>query len=656
MRSGKVSLLVSLLAALNSPSKIINKWRVVRYIIKQMKKILIASGVAVLAVAMIAGAQGYAFNTNLTVGSTGADVVALQTWLISSGYNISAIASGAAAKGYFGSQTKAAVQAYQTANGVPSTGFVGPLTRGKLNGTAAVATVATGCPAGYTCTLATGNTLPAVVGGSVEGALDKNLSLGDVETTLDEADVDAKVVGVEFRAHGSDEIIQRADVVFSLAASSGSTRLDRYVTSVSLWLNGQKLATLPATQATRDGSVSTLRFAGLSGKVSAEQTARLYVTVDAVSTIATAENGQNITVQIPASGVRAVDTSGITDTFFSSAYSNVFSVGTATGGTLTISEATTNPLAAQVKADANNTVTGVTLTSFTLRAKNSAVTITDLPIGLSVTGANVNSIVSNVTLKNGATALRTKSVSDSASSSVVVFDNINLTIPKDGTVTLTVVGDIKKFVAPFTTGDTLTASTTKELTGWSVEDAAGDAVTSSGSDLKGSATGGTVTFRATGVSVVAGDISVSKNAATVSGQGDQTQYTIKFAVSADDEDLFIDKSNQLATSPSSAGAGIAWATTTTSTSGSTDAGSANMSAEGTNTGDITAAYKVNAGSTRVFTLNVTLTATSTGYTGVRLTGINYTTDSAAAAGAGAAEYYTAGLENFKTNDVSMRKI
>ncbi|MEI7462886.1 MAG: peptidoglycan-binding domain-containing protein [Candidatus Taylorbacteria bacterium] len=126
-----------------------------------MKKILIASGVAVLAVAMIAGAQGYAFNTNLTVGSTGADVVALQTWLMSSGYNIASIANGAAAKGYFGSQTVAAVKAYQTANGVPSTGFVGPLTRGKLNGSAVVAnTVSTGCPAGYTCTLATGNTLP----------------------------------------------------------------------------------------------------------------------------------------------------------------------------------------------------------------------------------------------------------------------------------------------------------------------------------------------------------------------------------------------------------------------------------------------------------------------------------------------------------------
>src|SRR5579872_5662029 len=107
-----------------------------------MKKFLIASGVAALAFASIVSAQGYTFSTNLTVGSTGADVSALQTWLIANGYNIPAIASGAASKGYFGSQTQAAVEQYQTAVGLPSTGFVGPLTRGKLNGTSASMTTA----------------------------------------------------------------------------------------------------------------------------------------------------------------------------------------------------------------------------------------------------------------------------------------------------------------------------------------------------------------------------------------------------------------------------------------------------------------------------------------------------------------------------------
>ena len=99
-----------------------------------MKNVLIASGIAIFAIASIAGAQSYTFNTNLTVGSTGADVVALQTWLMANGYSIPSVASGAAAKGYFGAQTQKAVKAYQTAKDIPSTGFVGPLTRGALNG------------------------------------------------------------------------------------------------------------------------------------------------------------------------------------------------------------------------------------------------------------------------------------------------------------------------------------------------------------------------------------------------------------------------------------------------------------------------------------------------------------------------------------------
>jgi len=117
-----------------------------------MKKFLIATGVAVLAVAAVAAAQGYSFQTNLTVGSTGPDVTALQTWLIGAGYNIPAISGGTAVKGYFGAQTKAAVMRFQAAHGVPATGFVGPLTRGVLNGGATAMTTTVNCPAGYTCT------------------------------------------------------------------------------------------------------------------------------------------------------------------------------------------------------------------------------------------------------------------------------------------------------------------------------------------------------------------------------------------------------------------------------------------------------------------------------------------------------------------------
>jgi hypothetical protein len=66
----------------------------------------------------------YTFSKNLTIGATGADVVALQTWLINNGYNIPAISEGRTAKGYFGVTTARALARYQAAVGIEATGLV----------------------------------------------------------------------------------------------------------------------------------------------------------------------------------------------------------------------------------------------------------------------------------------------------------------------------------------------------------------------------------------------------------------------------------------------------------------------------------------------------------------------------------------------------
>ncbi len=80
------------------------------------------------------GSNGcYQFTTDLTIGSTGPDVVALQTWLIANGYSIPGISSGSTAKGSYDAQTASAVSAYQTAMYMPATGVLGALTRTKLN-------------------------------------------------------------------------------------------------------------------------------------------------------------------------------------------------------------------------------------------------------------------------------------------------------------------------------------------------------------------------------------------------------------------------------------------------------------------------------------------------------------------------------------------
>jgi hypothetical protein len=91
-------------------------------------------------------ATSYNFTRDLTVGSKGADVKALQQFLNSSGYKIAA--SGAGSPGSetetFGSLTKAALAKYQAAVGLsPAAGYFGPKTRAYIASLAAAPTTPT---------------------------------------------------------------------------------------------------------------------------------------------------------------------------------------------------------------------------------------------------------------------------------------------------------------------------------------------------------------------------------------------------------------------------------------------------------------------------------------------------------------------------------
>jgi peptidoglycan hydrolase-like protein with peptidoglycan-binding domain len=75
-------------------------------------------------------AQSYQFSQNLTIGSNGPDVIALQQILINKGY----LTSISTPTGYFGSGTRTALEQLQVANGIsPASGYCGAKTRAFLN-------------------------------------------------------------------------------------------------------------------------------------------------------------------------------------------------------------------------------------------------------------------------------------------------------------------------------------------------------------------------------------------------------------------------------------------------------------------------------------------------------------------------------------------
>ena len=75
----------------------------------------------------------YNWATNLSIGSTGSDVVALQTFLVGKGFDIKNVSNKWTAKGYFGNQTVSALKNYQTSVGLPVTGALDAATRAQMN-------------------------------------------------------------------------------------------------------------------------------------------------------------------------------------------------------------------------------------------------------------------------------------------------------------------------------------------------------------------------------------------------------------------------------------------------------------------------------------------------------------------------------------------
>ncbi|MCX6715763.1 MAG: peptidoglycan-binding protein, partial [Candidatus Taylorbacteria bacterium] len=75
----------------------------------------------------------YVYSRNLSIGSSGQDVAALQSFLIRNGFNIPNVANRLVAAGSFGTNTASALSRYQAVNGIAENGQFGSITRAKLN-------------------------------------------------------------------------------------------------------------------------------------------------------------------------------------------------------------------------------------------------------------------------------------------------------------------------------------------------------------------------------------------------------------------------------------------------------------------------------------------------------------------------------------------
>ncbi len=207
----------------------------------------------------------YAFTRSLTVGSRGDDVTALQNYLKSTG-NFSGTATG-----YFGSITKAAVAAWQTANGVsPAAGYFGTISRAKYVSVAGTSTTTT-----TTTTTVTG--APMSVMASSDNPVSANVQKGSannavLKVTFTGGATVSTITGLTIKSYGTTEATGSTDVsavklydengiqVGNDRTPAGNTINFVIVPALTIPVNGSRTITVNANIGTGAAVVATVRY------------------------------------------------------------------------------------------------------------------------------------------------------------------------------------------------------------------------------------------------------------------------------------------------------------------------------------------------------------------------------------------------------------
>lgn len=418
----------------------------------------------------------------------------------------SGIGSAGMETSFFGPATKAAVIKWQAKVGVNPIGIFGPASRAAFAAKGNVcggttSTLPAGCvpgamfssttglscstttpslPAGCTSTAGFSSTTGAKCDGSTggtpstgfnvsmngsRGSID-SVTLGsraDVEALEGEQNVEIYAVDIKTRNDGP-LMVQAADIWFS-QTSATTTVSDRpwdYFSKVSLMAGGQVLATVDASSASVWGDdVNTeitaansdreyrLRFNGLNVVLPSNTTSKLSVAVSMVNNLDSADEAAVWYVEHGV--VRIMDESGLVQNAdprpTATALEQSFVVAAADEAVLEIRDAANKVDATLVAVSETADTNGVNIYNFNLRERGGvAATVTELSATFTTdstvgaqNGDNEGSVIKRAYLYDGSTKLGEETVT---AGGAVIFDNMNISLAKDATKTLSVVVDL----------------------------------------------------------------------------------------------------------------------------------------------------------------------------------------------------------------------
>ena len=572
------------------------------------------------------------FTRDLTIGSRGQDVMALQSWLMSRGYSIPAGPTD-----YFGVQTQAAVAAYQRANGItPPAGYFGPITRAHVNASLTVV------PPTVPPTTPGDDDDDELQGGA--GSVDSyELISGLNNEEVGEGEEDVDVAGLEIEVDdGSDIEITSVRITFD--EGTANRDFDRYADEVSLWLDGDEVARMDADEFDDDSDFSQNLSLDGGAIIRRGDTADLVVAVSGISNLDSADEGETWTVDFEQIRFRDADNAIISEnpgtaarTFSFEEFASAANVG------IDISDGDEDINDSRIiTVDADDDTDNVEVLSFVMEIEgNSDITIDSLPIGFTVTGtaADLEDMVSEAVLYMDGDEVGSENTTNGVDT--LVFEDLDLTLDAGEEYEFIVEVTINDLSASLAEGDTIEATfgeTETDSADFDAEDESGDDV--GDSDISGSATGGPHSLSATGMMAefVSSSEQITFSADSV-GENDQGTFRIVFDVTAEDEDIRIDRSCEEG-GADAAGQGVEY-TITNSGSNTTIC---SLSSSSSDSEDTANTFEVDANDTRRFTLSVVATATADHFAQVELESINWGTETDNTN----ANYYTFNLDEFRT--------
>jgi hypothetical protein len=592
----------------------------------------------------------YSFTRDLTVGSSGADVTALQNYLAVGGY------FNVAATGYFGSITQAALAAWQAANGVaPAAGYFGPISRAKYNSM---------CGSAGDDDDDDGDDDDDFDSGDGEEAdlSDFDTKSGD-DTTLQEAQEEGEVLEFEFDVDGSDVEVQRVEVNFNSSVTAGTGEEDPWKSfeAAQLWFDGEMVAEVDDLddEDTWDEEVSndewSFRFNGVDVVVNDGDTAEFIVSFNTASSIdgASTAGANTWLVSIDANGVRALDEAGIDQYTGESGDDVTVEIEEAGADTeLSVTQSDDDPDPTVFEVEDGETSDWYTVGILTASAEGGDVQLNDVRLDIAAANGSdtYDGLVNDVQLVIGGDEFGDFTVnSGTTATGTLIFDlDDDDVIVEDGEdVEIEVQVEFKGLTGNFDEGDNivLNASSTG-VDSWDAEDV------SSGEDLAdgqvdGSYEGEEHTVRTSGIIVTMVD---SSEVSPVGGDEAQANFEIEFTVEAFGADFFVENSAIVDTTADGSD-GVEYSIEdSTNTATATASVSDTLQASGSSAGDNSYGYKVSEGSTRTFTLLITFDATGTGTAGyyhAQIYGISFDADGAA----GSESFISTGLDDFETDDV-----